>query len=50
MIHSTAIKNHFSAMRALALSLLLIAFLAACGMKGPLYLPPPEEPSKTEKK
>ena len=37
-------------MRALVFSLLLIAFLAACGMKGPLYMPPPEEPKKTEKK
>ncbi|MFN0318108.1 MAG: LPS translocon maturation chaperone LptM [Burkholderiales bacterium] len=37
-------------MRSLVLSLLLTTFLAACGMKGPLYLPPPEQPNKTDKK
>jgi predicted small lipoprotein YifL len=29
-------------MRRLAALLVLVAVLAACGTKGPLYLPPPE--------
>ncbi|HSO06853.1 MAG TPA: lipoprotein [Pelomicrobium sp.] len=29
-------------MRAVLLSLLVALFLAACGVKGPLYLPAPE--------
>jgi predicted small lipoprotein YifL len=31
-------------MRVLLTLIVLAALLAACGYKGPLYLPPPEEP------
>lgn len=34
-------------MRLLAVLLLVLPLLAACGKKGPLYLPSPERPAPT---